>query len=124
MRGIDQRGHLLTQHVEDLELDAPGLREREFDGRDRVEWIRIVLRERKPLRNLIQILHSHVGMEAQRRPLARVAIDEPWIGAARSALPRVIGVISLSLRVLMPLSRLRDRKSTRLNSSHVKISYA
>src|SRR5690606_41351982 len=55
------------------------------------------------------------------------SLEQPWLG------PRAVGAVGLRIACcLQPFERLhriytvngQDRKSTRLNSSHVKISYA
>src|SRR5438874_3892799 len=71
-------------------------------------------------------LHLIVDTEAQQRTMLRLSLDpDP---DHRGELPlrkgRAIGWIGEALSPLRGVMSARDRKSTRLNSSHVEISYA
>src|SRR5690606_39964967 len=73
------------------------------------------MRAPSPLREGVVL--GHRGFCAARRPLSSRRLGRPY--AARPRRPTFVG----GLRRSLARDRV-DRKSTRLNSSHVKISYA
>src|SRR5207253_5928097 len=70
--------------------------------------------------------HSETIVVAVRPAAARAVLSELRFGRDRQIISLVSGLSLLSLsRLVPPATRIaRDRKSTRLNSSHVAISYA
>src|SRR3989442_11781584 len=66
------------------------------------------------------IAHRHIDDMLERRPMAHFAID------ARLLERQIVRLKTSALHIAKcAMGRLsRDRKSTRLNSSHVRISYA
>src|SRR5690606_41612759 len=71
-------------------------------------------------------MHMQVGSR-QRRPgeARRRAVDIPqWPGVVRGGDRAAVELVRGRGRAFFSEQAVRDRKSTRLNSSHVKISYA
>src|SRR5690625_6367752 len=73
---------------------------------------------------LVALLRRRPGRERLARNARGVLLARP--GRLRRLVRRalVLRCLRLGVRLLVPGSLLRDRKSTRLNSSHVAISYA
>src|SRR5437773_9773491 len=89
------------------------------------------------IRNIAQITRAMEMMSASRMKRAQDAIHaaRPYSDELRDALSRVAGAVSEEVDPLLarrPVRRIalvvlttdRDRKSTRLNSSHITSSYA
>src|SRR5690606_40845039 len=69
------------------------------------------------------VLELELGAQQAAR-IVRHALQPRFVGLAALLLAHVAGRGGLALVRRRPFPRLPDRKSTRLNSSHVKISYA
>src|SRR5690606_40646283 len=88
-----------------------------------VEWVRNVLDDRFGPRLYSGGLRVHTTLDLDMQRVAREAMEEGWarLEAAGARGPKYADVMAEGGT---QGSETQDRKSTRLNSSHVKISYA
>src|SRR3989442_7954917 len=86
--------------------------------------VSVALPEESRLLHTLGLLASGLARQPVAvQALARAPASAPAPGQAHALPPRAV-LISQPARLLVPANSRADRKSTRLNSSHVRISYA
>src|SRR5690606_40414443 len=92
-------------------------------ARDSTRLCRGALDSGQALGVIAQVFLDETGHEEIAVVVARAAAQHQRVAAGLGAGPEHLG-LELQIAILVGLTLIQDRKSTRLNSSHVKISYA